>query len=176
MFLVFLLLLNMLVVPGNINADTVYATSLSASSGNIFATSGNIYLSTTNKELGWTTGNGIIRTIGAGSTLYIKGGNPGENMGVFTEGSSVDLYYDGIKKFETLGTGVTVTGTTSTNQLSVSGNIGINSANPTAKLDVQGGDIKVGINTSTGLILTSPNGTQYRLIIDNSGNLSATAV
>ena len=59
---------------------------------------------------------------------------------------------------------------------SPTGNIGIGTTNPTSKLDVQGGDIKVGIDTSTGLILTSPNGTQFRLIIDDSGNLSATAV
>jgi hypothetical protein len=38
------------------------------------------------------------------------------------------------------------------------------------------GDVKVGINTSTGLILTSPNGTKYRLIVDDSGNLSTVVV
>ena len=38
------------------------------------------------------------------------------------------------------------------------------------------GDIRAGIDTSSGLILTSPNGTQYRLSVDDSGNLSTTAV
>ena len=38
------------------------------------------------------------------------------------------------------------------------------------------GDARVGINTSQGVILTSPNGTQYRLIVDDFGNLSTTAV
>lgn len=57
-----------------------------------------------------------------------------------------------------------------------SGNIGIGSINPTAKLDVQSGDIRVGVNTSTGLVLTSPNGTKYRLIVDDLGNLSTTPV
>ena len=35
-----------------------------------------------------------------------------------------------------------------------------------------------GVNNKVaiGVILTSPNGTQYRLIVDDSGNLSATAV
>ena len=37
-------------------------------------------------------------------------------------------------------------------------------------------DVNVGIDTSTGIILTSPNGTQYRLIVDNSGNLSTTTI
>jgi hypothetical protein len=31
------------------------------------------------------------------------------------------------------------------------------------------GDVAVGINTSEGLILTSPNGTKYRLIVNNAG-------
>ena len=39
-----------------------------------------------------------------------------------------------------------------------------------------GGDAYVGVDTSSGLILTSPNGTQYRLVVDNSGNLSTVLV
>ena len=54
-------------------------------------------------------------------------------------------------------------------------NVGIGTTNPQAKLDVVG-DIKVGINTSQGLILTSPNGTQFRLSINNSGNIISTLV
>lgn len=54
-------------------------------------------------------------------------------------------------------------------------NVGIGTTNPTNKLDVIG-DVKIGINTSQGVILTSPNGTQYRLIVDNSGSLSTVAV
>lgn len=37
-------------------------------------------------------------------------------------------------------------------------------------------DVNVGVDTSSGVILTSPNGTRYRLIVDNSGNLSTTLV
>jgi len=39
-----------------------------------------------------------------------------------------------------------------------------------------GGDAKVGVDTSKGVVLTSPNGTQYRLVVDNSGNLTTTLV
>ena len=54
-------------------------------------------------------------------------------------------------------------------------NIGINSTAPTAKLDVLG-DVRVGNSNSQGIILTSPNGTQYRLVVANDGTLSTSAV
>jgi hypothetical protein len=50
-----------------------------------------------------------------------KNGTGNDNLAVFTPDGPVELYYDNSKKFETLGAGVTVTGTTFTNQLSVSG-------------------------------------------------------
>jgi len=53
--------------------------------------------------------------------------------------------------------------------------VGIGTDNPQEELEVRG-DAKIGIDTSQGVILTSPNGTEYRLIVDNSGNLSTVAV
>jgi hypothetical protein len=55
-------------------------------------------------------------------------------------------------------------------------NVGIGTTNPTDKLTVRDGDISVGINTDHGLILTSPNGTQYRLIIADDGTLGTVSV
>ena len=54
--------------------------------------------------------------------------------------------------------------------------VGIGSTLPQNKLDVLGGDVKVGVDTSHGIILTSPNGTKYRLIVQNTGILTTTVV
>ena len=57
-----------------------------------------------------------------------------------------------------------------------SSGVGIGTTNASSKLTVRGGDISVGVSTAHGVILTSPNGTQYRLIVDDSGTLSTVAV
>lgn len=54
-------------------------------------------------------------------------------------------------------------------------NVGIGVTSPASKLEVDGGDIEID-DAASGLILRSPNGTRYRIKVDNSGNLSATAV
>jgi hypothetical protein len=54
-------------------------------------------------------------------------------------------------------------------------NVGIGTTNPTKKLHV-GGDVKVGVNTSQGVVLTSPDGTEYRLVVANGGTLTTTPV
>ena len=59
--------------------------------------------------------------------------------------------------------------------LTVGGNVGIGTTNPTSKLHVIG-DVKIGINTSQGVVLTSPDGTKYRLFVNNSGILSTSLV
>jgi hypothetical protein len=69
-----------------------------------------------------------------------------------------------------VGVGGTIITTTDT------GFVGIGTTNPLAKLDVRDGDVIVGVNTSNGVILTSPNGTKYRLIVDNVGVLSTVLV
>jgi hypothetical protein len=57
------------------------------------------------------------------------------------------------------------------------GNIGIGSTItvPAYKLEV-GGDVKVGVNTSQGLILSSPNGTKYRIFVSNEGEVRTAIV
>jgi hypothetical protein len=88
-----------------------------------------------------TLGNNKFRIYSDGSNTYLKNYDTNtegdlyietdellvrkydgtETIAQFTEGAGVKLNYQGIKKFETLGAGATVTGTTFTNQLSVSG-------------------------------------------------------
>ena len=94
---------------------------------------------------------------------------------------STSLFHSKSKKFETSGVGVTVYGNLNVGTggtvitTTDAGLVGIGTTNPTSKLYVVG-DARVGINTSQGVILTSGNGTQYRLIVDNSGNLSTVSV
>ena len=38
------------------------------------------------------------------------------------------------------------------------------------------GDAKVGTDNSTGVILTSPNGTEFRIVVADDGTLSASSV
>lgn len=119
----------------------------------------------------WSQGSGddIYRlngNVGVGTT------NPTSALTVKGDTSLETLNVSGITTTQNLnvGTGGTVISTTS------SGLVGIGTINPTSKLTVRGGDISVGINTSNGLVLTSPNGTQYRLIVNDAGALSATAI
>ena len=65
-------------------------------------------------------------------------------------------------------------GVTITNNLTVGGDTLLGNAT-VSKLEVDGGDIEID-DAASGLILRSPNGTRYRIKVDNSGNLSATAV
>ena len=50
------------------------------------------------------------------------------------------------------------------------GKVGIGNPQPSEKLEVDG-NVK-----ADGIILTSPNGTKYKIKVDNSGNLSTEAV
>jgi hypothetical protein len=86
-----------------------------------FGDSGDLYI-------GYNGSVSAIADAGTGD-LYIAGDNSliitdlsyAENKAIFNTNGSVELYYDSVKTFETLGTGVTITGTTFSNQLSISG-------------------------------------------------------
>ena len=114
---------------GNLNLAGEFQLSggiaAGGSSDNLNWGSGNFYFNSGNPELGWISGDAKL-VVRAGSSTYgntfsIQGRNARDNMAVFTTGGGADLYYNDVKKFETTGIGITVTGTTFSNQLSVSG-------------------------------------------------------
>ena len=81
--------------------------------------------------------------------VVIRKYNGTETIAQFTEGAGVKLNYQGINKFETLGAGVTVTGTTFTNQLSVSGVSTFNdNVSVGGTISVNGG-VKLATNNAT---------------------------
>lgn len=84
---------------------------------------------------------------------------------------------------------INVVGSAGTPTISSPNNINLNGVNVAISTDLQVGrnvsvigittisnDVNVGVNTSKGLVLTAPNGTKYRLIVDNSGNLSTVSI
>jgi hypothetical protein len=60
--------------------------------------------------------------------------------------------------------------------LSIDSSVGIGTTTPSSKLTVQDGDIRVGVNTSNGLILTDSNGVSWRLIVNTNGTLATSAI
>lgn len=120
----------------------------------------------------------ILITPGSGGYVSLSG----VTKNIFYENGNVILN-NGNQGSTVASNGLQITGITSTTEFNVgvagtvitansnNGRVGIGSTQPTTKLDIVGGDVKIGINTSNGLILTSPNGTKYRLFVNNSGGL-----
>ena len=105
--------------------------------------------------VGTTAQNGEINIIDSnGKTFSLNSGNVGNNKFAIEESS------------------------TNTRYLVIDGanaNVGIGATSPTEKLEVEGGDIKIK-DASAGLILTSPNGTVYKITVANDGTVTSTAV
>jgi len=97
-------------------------------------------------------GNSTIKNVTgqfrlAGNDIRLQTQNHSEDFILCTDGGAVTLYYNDSAKLATTNTGVTVTG-----------------------------DAKVGTSQAAGVILTSPDATEYRLIVANDGTLSTSAV
>ena len=94
------------------SSEKIVFTKSSASIDNAKATFGNnddlqIYHDGSNSYI-TETGTGDL-FIKSSNDIYLQGQN-NEFMAEFSENGSVDLYYDGSKKFETTSTGIKITG------------------------------------------------------------------
>lgn len=112
----------------------------------------------------YVTGSGTTTTV---DSLYVLQGQSGvfDSTGTSLFSQNLNIT-SGISTFYNLNV---LTG--------IFTNIGIGKTDPSEALDVVGdanvsGDLNVGINTTAGVVLTSPNGTRYRLIVANNGDLS----
>jgi len=129
-------------------------------------------------QAGYNVTNGVLNSFfGYNSGRLITGGSGNVILGSF-DGNSFGLDIRNADNYIVLS----ANGQTGSNDtapklvIDPNGNTGIGTTNPTSKLTVRDGDISVGVSTAHGVVLTSPNGTQYRLIVDDSGALSTVAV
>ena len=124
------------ITTANINADTINTgtlnvTGVSTFHGNVnLRDNDKLNLGNNNDLIVYHQGtNSFVLDQGAGNLILGSNGSKirlvkdqgAEVLADFSIDGSVDLYYDNSKKFETLGAGVTVTGTTFSDQLSVVG-------------------------------------------------------
>ena len=128
------------------------------------------------------------KNIDAGQTGIITALTFDGNLtGTPTLGTGVTVTAEGLEVAAGIVTAATFTGnitaTTATITTANATKVVVGSAATVdqGNLDVSGitsirSDCNVGVSTATGLVLTSANGTKYRLLVENDGTVSTTAV
>jgi hypothetical protein len=119
--------------------------------------------------------------MGGGESYWISnvsGIHTTSNVGIGTTDPTVPLFVVGDAEFTGVVTATRFSSeTTGTPTIDSATNLNLNAVTVAISTDLTvGGDAYLGVDNSTGLILTSPNGTTYRVIVDNSGNLTTTLV
>lgn len=119
--------------------------------------------------------------MGGGESYWVSnvsGIHTTSNVGIGTTDPTVPLFVVGDAEFTGVVTATRFSSeTTGTPTIDSATNLNLNAVTVAISTDLTvGGDAYLGVDNSTGLILTSPNGTTYRVIVDNSGNLTTTLV
>lgn len=117
-----------------------------------------LYHESNNSYINNIVGNLYIRD--NGGSIFIQP-QSGENSAVFNGNTSVDLYYNGVKKFETTSTGIDVTGHTETDTLNVSG---VSTFNNDVRL-LDGDNLYFGTDNDTSIV---HNGTNTIMNVDGN--------
>ena len=121
------------------------------------------------------------------TNVLVAGTFSGNLTGTPTLGTGVTVTAQGLEVAAGIVTAATFTGnitaTTATITTANATKVVVGSAATVdqGNLDVSGitsirSDCNVGVSTATGLVLTSANGTKYRLLVENDGSVSTTAV
>ena len=121
------------------------------------------------------------------TNVLVAGTFSGNLTGTPTLGTGVTVTAQGLEVAAGIVTAATFTGnitaTTATITTANATKVVVGSAATVdqGNLDVSGitsirSDCNVGVSTATGLVLTSANGTKYRLLVENDGTVSTTAV
>lgn len=153
-------------------SDTNGVTRLALTTSNAIFPSGSV-------GIGTTSPSELLHINGGGATIRIKNSTAGSGTSsvVFETGmgyasswnldASNKLHYTSNHYAASPTKVVTISG--------FNNHVGIGQENPASRLTVTGGDAEV-TGSSNGLILESPDGTRYRVKVDNSGNLTTATV
>jgi len=113
---------------------------------------------------GATTNNnvsvGILTAIGVYTDVIRRNTDNSTNTKIVLDAGSIKIH---------AGNGVTP-------KVRINGGVGIATDFTVSGISTFSQDVNVGIDTSSGIIMTSPNGTRYRLIISDDGVLSTILV
>jgi hypothetical protein len=165
-------------VDGNMRYHADYGSNIGNSRHIFFIDNSEKVRFDTNGNVGIGTTSPTVK-LDVNGEIAIRGGEGADDARMYFRASdqsnrfTIETDFDGSSTNDILGFRSVNTDNILT--LKGNGNVGIGTISPASKLEVDGGDIEVD-DSASGLILRSPNGTRYRIQVDNSGNLTTTAV